>query len=278
MPGRELSPGKPASSRAQQRGRDAVDRSDAAQCTMGLARAPGSLFAPVGRRERLEQTAPVACGTGSLLTRATVGIRDVYGRADGSIESNGRDVLAAGSADTVPDTLPCGRVVVGTDMPMLAGRYKFVAEVGAGGSAQVLLMHDTARPPGTDACEGPSDQEGAAARQDASGGRMVVAKVLRAHMATAGLREAHVMRFLARNDPHGATCIPRVLQCLRWGPHVVLVLERCYESLLDLLAAADSLPPPRYLRMVRKITLQLLIGLQVRRGRAGGRCWRAHVP
>lgn len=102
---------------------------------------PGSLFAPYLRGERLENE-PV-CTTsqskGNPTQQLTAGIRKIFSPPP---TAPGGPPTAAAQLLTLPD----GRLNIGTHLPLLNGRYKYLATIGEGVSAQVLLVEDTFLP------------------------------------------------------------------------------------------------------------------------------------
>lgn len=145
----------------------------------------------------------------------------------------------AGPSSTAGLTLPDGRLNVGTHLPLLAKRYKYLSTLGEGVSAQVLLVEDTFRP-----------------------GQLVTVKVMkRQHMYT-GHREVRALRFLHSRSHNGdpAPGIVRLLDTFTLGAHFCLVLERLHPRLLDWVAESAALPSfSASLPDLRKIAYQLLV-------------------
>ena len=168
----------------------------------------------------------------SPMLQSTVGATQLY---------NGCQSNAAGAvpASTAGLTLPDGRLNVGTHLPLLAKRYKYLSTLGEGVSAQVLLVEDTYRP-----------------------GHLVTVKVMkRQHMYT-GHREVRALRFLHSKLPGGtpAPGIVRLLDTFTLGAHFCLVLERLHPRFLDWVAESAALPTlSASLPALRKLAYQLLI-------------------
>eukprot|EP00887_Chlorella_sp_A99_P001084 scaffold14.g1084.t1 len=89
--------------------------------------------------ERLE-AAPLGVGAApsNLCIQLTAGVGVLYAAAD---RGTSRGALPAPSL-----TLPDGRMSLGTHLPLLGGRYRYVSTLGEGVSAQVLLAEDSLAP------------------------------------------------------------------------------------------------------------------------------------
>jgi hypothetical protein len=101
---------------------------------------PDSAFTTYLPSVRLE-TAPLSSATqsrGNPTCRLTAGIREVF------LDSSVAQPPAATA--THPLSLPDGRLNVGTHLPLLYNRYRYLGHLGEGVSAQVLLVDDTYRP------------------------------------------------------------------------------------------------------------------------------------
>jgi serine/threonine protein kinase len=135
-------------------------------------------------------------------------------------------------------TLPDGRFNVGTHLPLLAKRYKYLSTLGEGVSAQVLLVEDTFRP-----------------------GHLVTIKVMKRQHKNTGYREVRALRFLHSRLPSGtpAPGIVRLVDTFTLGAHFCLVLDRLHPRLLDWVAESAALPSPTAsLPDLMKIAYQLL--------------------
>lgn len=115
-------------------------------------------------------------------------------------------------------TQPDGRLMVGPGMPPIGGRYRFLAELSEGISAQVILAEDTWKP------DRPH----------------VAIKILRTMYADAGMMEARMLRFLQLHGPSDLGYIVQLYGCYKFEGHVCLVMERLHGTLLDLLFVRSS--------------------------------------
>ena len=135
-------------------------------------------------------------------------------------------------------TLPDGRLNVGTHLPLLAKRYKYLSTLGEGVSAQVVLVEDTFRP-----------------------GHLVTVKVMRRQHTHTGHREARALRFLHSRRIGGSPApgVVRLFDTFTFGAHFCLVLERLHPRLLDWVAESAAAPPKHTLPALRKLAYQLLV-------------------
>jgi len=168
----------------------------------------------------------------SPMLQATTGASHLYVGCQSS-------AAGASPSSTAGLTLPDGRLNVGTHLPLLAKRYKYLSTLGEGVSAQVLLVEDTFRP-----------------------GQLVTVKVMkRQHMYT-GHREVRALRFLHSRSHNEAPApgIVRLLDTFTLGAHFCLVLERLHPRLLDWVAESAALSSvSASLLDLRKIAYQLLV-------------------
>jgi len=184
--------------------------------------------------DRLESLAVQSCGRNQVspMLQATAGASLLYLGCQST-------AAGAGPSSAAGLTLPDGRLNVGTHLPLLAKRYKYLSTLGEGVSAQVLLVEDTFRP-----------------------GQLVTVKVMkRQHMYT-GHREVRALQFLHSRLRNGAPApgIVRLLDTFTLGAHFCLVLERLHPRLLDWVAESAALPSlSASLPDLRKIAYQLLV-------------------
>ncbi|KAL4854275.1 Serine/threonine-protein kinase AFC3 [Chlorella vulgaris] len=202
----------------------------------------GAFVEYLGGPGRLETTTlPATASTSSPLLSLTRGLGTTIPR---------KHAAAAGCAGPPPPTdvahltLPDGRLNVGTHLPLLAKRYRYLSTLGEGISAQVLLAEDTlAATPGRLAS-------------------VVAIKVMKRQYTVAGQREARALRFLHAAGPGGvAPGLVRLLDTFMLGAHYCLVTERLFPWLLDWIAESSALPPLNALAQLRKMAHQLLVAV-----------------
>jgi hypothetical protein len=132
-----------------------------------------------------------------------------------------RGAAATAPAAPPPLSLPDGRLNVGTHLPLLSRRYRYLATLGEGASETALLAEDVFRP-----------------------GRVVCVKALRRQHAAVGAREARVLDFLHGCAPGGAA--PGLVRLkgvfFALGGDVCLVLERLHRACST---GSRSAPPRR---------------------------------
>ncbi|EFN56857.1 hypothetical protein CHLNCDRAFT_51650 [Chlorella variabilis] len=181
---------------------------------------------------------PSATSSASPLLCLTRGLSAVIPPSSGG-GGGGATSSAPAAPAAAQLTLPDGRLNVGTHLPLLARRYKYLSSLGEGVSAQVILAEDTlAAAPGT----------------------LVAIKCLRRQHALAGQREARALRYLHAAAPGGvAPGVVRLLDSFMLGAHHCLVTERLYPWLLDWVAESSQLPQDEALASLRKIAHQLLM-------------------
>ena len=190
--------------------------------------------------ERLENASTCALprAHGSPAVRLTCGAAHLFvTRSSGG--AGGSGAPPSQSAVLSALTLPDGRLNVGTHLPLLVQRYRYLSILGEGVSCQVLLAEDVLFP-----------------------GRLVTVKVMKRQHAHAGQREARTLRFLhSRTARDAAPGIVRLLGTFMLGAHFCLVTERLFPRLLDWVVDSALAPRCDTLRALRKLALQLLSSL-----------------
>ena len=156
-----------------------------------------SAFTPYQPRDRLESCATQTSFRNqcSPTTQITCGAARLYGS---DLAGGGLPVPALAAL-----TLPDGRLNVGTHLPLLAGRYRYLSVLGEGVSAQVLLVEDTLQQ-----------------------GHLVTVKVMRRQHTYSGQREARALRYLHSRPEGGAPGIVRLLGTFMLGAHFCMVMVR----------------------------------------------------
>ncbi|KAL0027254.1 hypothetical protein WJX77_007086 [Trebouxia sp. C0004] len=165
----------------------------------------------------------------SLTQALTCGVKTVIGTNRAS----------ASTVSVVPGTnsvLPDGRLKVGTNLPLLARRFRYLRLVGEGTSAQVILAEDT----------------------HSHKSKLVVIKVLKRHFAAAGHKELRALRFLQNREAAWQSGLVKLLSGFTHCGHVCLVLERLHGSLLDYVVHSARLHRSEALHNLRKIAAHLL--------------------
>ena len=197
---------------------------------MERERSAFSAFVPCNRVEVLPLQIPRKTYEISPILLSTVACERMYAVA--------ASTASAAAATTPTDNhhrphlvLPDGRLDVGTHLPLLASRYKYLSTLGEGVSAQVLLAEDTFTH------------------------RTIVIKVMRRQHTKVGYKEARTLRYL-HSRPYPHRCILPLLDAftVAGGVFFCLVLDRLYPRFLDWIT--DSLHTS--VEELRKVAYQLL--------------------
>eukprot|EP00793_Prasinoderma_coloniale_P002058 PRCOL_00002566-RA len=198
-------------------------------CAYGPVRGAGVDAAP---------TVPL-CARFNVVARATRGLRTLHEKLQGPGASPAAPPFGGEGSRTLPD----GSLRLGTDLPLLARRYRYVSTISGGTSAQVIQAEDTY-----------------SALRD-----RVAIKIVRAQYAEQAAQEARLLRYLAaprRGAEEPCEHVVRLLDAFAFEGHACLVMERLYGSLADYaLREVPSLPAAEALRATRKIGAQLLATL-----------------
>jgi hypothetical protein len=205
--------------------------------------AASGAFSEYSSADRLEAASlpPTGSALNPLvaLTRGLTAVLPARGAAAGAAPAAAPPAAAAQKHQRL--TLPDGHLNVGTHLPLLAGRYKYLSTLGEGVSSRVVLAEDTLA---------------------AAPGKLVAVKVMRRQHAAAGQREARALRYLHSSAPGGtAPGVVRLLDSFSLGAHYCLVTERLFPWLLDWIADSSALPAAEALAQLRKIAHQLLVGV-----------------
>lgn len=100
-----------------------------------------SAFAEYMATDRLE-TEPINSSqrpSGNLTHRLTTGIQTIIGNDT----TKPPPAANISKTNTPPISLPDGRLNIGTHLPLLDGRYRYLGVLGEGASAQAVLAEDT---------------------------------------------------------------------------------------------------------------------------------------
>ena len=206
----------------------------------------------------------------NVCARASRGLRAMheYMTASGDAWAQGHALPGAGAAFAAAPAAPAagartladGSLRLGTDLPLLARRYRYVSTLSGGTSSQVIQAEDTY-----------------SALRD-----RVAIKIVRVQYSQQAAQEARLLRYLATprsersrgegGEPKAVSepCehIVRLLDAFTFEGHVCLVMERLYGSLSDFsLREIKALPPAQALAATRKVGSQLAAALLFMRRR-----------